>query len=276
MIFSASNRLSVHDINMHLRTHVFGKGMVEIHDRIDSTNQRAIDLGRGGAPEGTLVLAENQSAGRGRYGRSWHSPSQTNLYLSIILRPDMESSVPSLITLAAGLGAVRALSEVTALPVRVKWPNDLILNNRKLAGILAELEVTGPGAPFVVLGIGVNVNIDADQWPKDLTEKAISLKTAMEKDADRSYVLAVLLNELEQEYMELKQGRTDELLNRYRRACITLNTKVTVVSATNSVTGIALDVDDQGRLMVQQPGQGVLHLDAGEVTLSVPQKNKAP
>lgn len=269
------NPLIIRDIAARLRTRLWGKVKVEIHDRIDSTNRRAMDLGRNGAPAGTLVLAENQTAGRGRYGRTWHSPSRTNLYMSIILRPDIRTSVPSLITLAAGLGAARALAVVAGLPIGVKWPNDLILQNRKLAGILAELEPSGPHGPFVVLGIGVNINMDENQWPEDLARKAISLKMALGRIVDRAVVLAELLNEMEREYIELQQGRVSGLLDRYRQACITLQTVVTVASAGDSVTGLALDVDNEGRLMVQQPDRSILHLDAGEVTLSVPQEKKA-
>ena len=275
MLASTPKPLIIQDIAAHLRTRLWGKTKVEIHDRIDSTNRRAMDLGRNGAAEGTLVLAENQTAGRGRYGRTWHSPSRTNLYLSIVLRPDIRSSVPTLITLAAGLGAARGLTTVAGLPVGVKWPNDLILMNRKLAGILAELEPSGPHGPFVVLGIGVNINMDEDQWPEDLAHKAISLKMASGRTVDRAVVLAELLNEMEREYTELQQGRVSGLLDRYRQACITLKTVVIVASAGNNVTGLALDVDSEGRLMVEQPDRSILHLDAGEVTLSVPQKKKA-
>jgi BirA family biotin operon repressor/biotin-[acetyl-CoA-carboxylase] ligase len=267
------NILSKQDITAHLHTRFFGQGLIEIHDRIDSTNRRAMDLGHAGASEGTVVLAENQTAGRGRYGRVWHSPPNANLYISVILRPDFGSPVPPLITLAAGLGAARGLSVVTGLNVGVKWPNDLILNKRKLAGILAELEPAGPHAPFVVLGIGVNVNIDKNQWPEDLAEKVISLKTALGREVDRSSALAALLNELENEYLELKQGQTAALLDRYRQACVTLNTEVTVSIADKKITGLAVDIDNQGRLMVRQSNGDVIHLDAGEVTLSVPKKS---
>ena len=252
-----------------LETKVLGHAVLEIHETVDSTSFRARKLAAAGAAEGSLVLAETQTAGRGRLGRAWHSPPGKNVYFSLILRPILPPEQIQLITLTAGLSAAEALTGIIGRSPDLKWPNDLLLDQKKIIGILAELELISPGAPYVVLGMGLNVNAGIDDIPPDLRDKAGSLFMATGEKYDRSLVLARLLSSLEKYYHLLIQGQAHRIIELYRRACNTLGTRVRVSSGPRVTTGLAVDVDDNGGLMVRPDGSDeVVVLNAGEVSLS--------
>ncbi|MEW5724521.1 MAG: biotin--[acetyl-CoA-carboxylase] ligase [Thermodesulfobacteriota bacterium] len=252
-----------------LETAVFGRGLIETHRVIDSTNRRARELAGENAAEGALVLAETQTAGRGRFGRSWHSPPGKNLYFSLILRPALPLEKTPLLTLAAGLGAGEALGRTVGRRPDIKWPNDLLLDGLKIAGLLAESEGREKGAGFVVLGLGLNVNLGADELPVELAGRAGSLLMATGRTWDRAEVLAALLKGLEDEYLALEAGGEADMLARYRKRCLTLGRTVRVAQGREVIEGKALDVDPKGRLVVQiGPGGETTAVSAGEATIT--------
>lgn len=176
---------------------------IEYFDEIDSTNQRAAELGEQGAASGSVVIAEAQSAGRGRMGRCWSSPAAVNLYTSILLRPQMLPMQASQLTFLSAVAVARTVEAVAGVKVSVKWPNDILLDGKKLAGLLNELSAEMEGIHYVVLGIGVNLNMTADQFPDDLRYPATSLLLATGKPVDRVAFAQELYRQLEGLYRML-------------------------------------------------------------------------
>ncbi|MDY6851201.1 MAG: biotin--[acetyl-CoA-carboxylase] ligase [Thermodesulfobacteriota bacterium] len=263
--------LSESDLGRLLQTRILGRGLIEIHTRINSTNQRARELGLTNAPEGTLVLAETQTAGRGRLGRNWHSPPGLNLYFSLILRPNLPPDRTTLLTLAAGVGAAEAVSRVTGRKPSIKWPNDLLMGQRKVAGILSEMETRGANLPFVILGLGLNVNLKPADLPAELLDLAGSLFMATGRDWDRTALLAAMLKEIENQYEALKAGRAGDVLEQYRQACQTIGSQVRIAQGESVIQGTAVAVNESGELVIRPAGgRQLVCVNAGEVTLIKP------
>ena len=261
--------LSLESIRKELQTAVLGRNLVEVHESIDSTNLRAWDLAQAGAAEGALVLAETQTSGRGRLGRVWHSPPGQGLYFSLVLRPDLSPESIPLLTLAAGLGAARAIEAVCGLAPGIKWPNDLTMGGRKVAGILCEMEIhPSQGGPFVIMGLGLNVNLEPSELPPELSDKAGSLYIAFGRGWDRTVLLARIFKEIEDSCGKLVSEGPEALVTEYRRFCETLGKTVVVSQGRESFTGLATDVDASGCLVVVKPDGERVKVNAGEVTLS--------
>jgi BirA family transcriptional regulator, biotin operon repressor / biotin---[acetyl-CoA-carboxylase] ligase len=241
---------------------------------IDSTNREARDRAEKGALEGTVVIADSQSCGKGRLGRSWESPSGSNLYLSIILRPPISPPAAAQITLLAGIAAARALSGVSGLECRIKWPNDIFLQGRKLAGILAEMEGKGSRVRFVILGVGVNVNWRRENFPAELRQTATSLSAETGKEISRVAVAAGLLHELEKEYVSfLREGFSARLREEWSRLSWVLGKRVTLSLPEGTISGKALGLDREGALLVLD-GEGETHrFVAGEISLRMEDSN---
>ena len=256
--------LSSETIAATLQTNRFGRSGLELHARIDSTNRRAHALAVDGAAEGTVVLAESQTAGRGRRGRSWHSPAGVNLYLSIVLRPHVTADRIGLLPLVAGVAVADAVEETAGFAPDLKWPNDLQHGGKKIVGILAEAELSGSVPSFVVLGIGINVNQPATP---DVAASVGTLAEAAGHPLDRLVVLARLLKRLEERYDQYAGGACRNILARYRERCITVGRMIRLNHKTVPRNGMARSVDEQGRLVVEwSDGRGLEALDAGEIS----------
>jgi BirA family transcriptional regulator, biotin operon repressor / biotin---[acetyl-CoA-carboxylase] ligase len=235
----------------------FGR-QVLYYETVASTNDVAGALAEGGAPEGCVVVGETQSAGRGRLGRTWVSPPRAGLYVSTILRPD--ANVVPLVTIAAGVAIARGIETATGLRADLKWPNDLALGGRKVAGILAEGTLR-----HVILGFGINVMAVA--YPPDVATRATSLETERGATADRGWLLVECLSALSAEYAKLRDSHEAEVLGEWRsRAARTLGRRVRWNAAdANPVEGVAEDIDDGGALLVRTH-DGVTRVISGEVT----------
>ena len=231
------------------------------YESVASTNDVARSLADGGAPEGCVVVGETQSAGRGRLGRSWESPAGAGLYVSTILRPD--ASVVPLVTIAAGVALARGIETATGLRADLKWPNDLCLGGRKVAGILAE------GTPrYVVLGFGINVIPAA--YPPEVASRATSLEAERGQAVDRGALLVECLSALSAQYSNLRSGNESLVLDEWRtRAASTLLRRVRWKGADGAdeaaVEGTAEDIDRAGALLVRTH-DGVIRVISGEVT----------
>jgi BirA family biotin operon repressor/biotin-[acetyl-CoA-carboxylase] ligase len=248
---------------------------VLFYSTIGSTNDVAAALADHDAAEGTVVIADAQTAGRGRRGRSWFSPPGSGLYVSIVLTPGRATVAPqratALLTLTAGVALAEAVAAVTRLPPEIKWPNDLLIGRRKLAGILAEATATprGSGATVeperlrVVLGFGINVRQAA--YPPELTARVTSLETELGRVVDRAALCAAALASLSQRYADLMAGRFDAILDEWRRrAPGSRGARVRWETASGSATGITAGIDESGALLVQT-GDTLERLVAGEV-----------
>jgi len=225
---------------------------------LDSTNRHALDLARQGAPEGLVVVADHQTAGRGRLGRSWEAPPGSSLLLSVLVRPSLAPERLHLTTVAVALAAADACEEVAGFRPALKWPNDLVVDDRKLGGILAE--VPEPGA--VVVGLGLNVTWS--EPPDGLEAIGAAMNQVAGTDVDRERVLAAILVNLERRYQQLREA-PDELVTAYRRGCSTIGRAVRVELASGAFTGTAVEVNDDGHLVVDDRDGGRRVVAAGDV-----------
>ena len=232
-----------------------------------STNDVAVRLAESGAEEGTIVVADTQTSGRGRHGRRWFSPPGAGLYVSVIVRPSADMSThespAALLTLASGVAIVEAVRAVSGLPAEIKWPNDVLIHGRKLAGILAESAVHGAALHFVVVGIGVNLCRVA--YPPELAARVTSIEVETSRAQDRAPMLAEILAALGERYADLRAGRFDAILSAWRRLASSLpDARVEWDTPSGVVRGRAQDIDRDGALLVKVGGK-VERVIAGEV-----------
>lgn len=245
---------------------VFGRAL-RYHDEIESTNIEAKKLAAAGAPEGTVVVAERQSAGRGRLGRRWTSPAGKGLLFSVVLRPPVDMADVHLLTIAAATAACDAIESLADVSLRIKWPNDLLIDDRKVGGILLEVAGAQDAIDWVVVGIGLNVNTEYSELPVALRRTAVSLKTAAGRAVDRSELLARLLLSLEESYTDAVRNGFDGVLTRFRGRDYLARRSVSVQTRRGPVMGVALGIDEKGALLVQLPHRHVQRFHSGDVTL---------
>ena len=241
----------------------------------DSTNDLARSLARSGAVEGTLVIADEQSAGRGRLGRQWWAPPGSSLLLSVVLRPPLAVRQTVWLTMIAGLACAEAVESCTGLRPSLKWPNDVLLRGRKLAGILTELETAADHLVFAVVGMGINVNVDFrhEAAPAQLRDSAVGLSQALGRPVDRLSLLHELSMRLEQRYEAILSGRSPQA--EWSERLITLGKRVRVTTSSGGahedrggeLDGWAVGVDANGSLLLRLPDGRVQPILAGDVTL---------
>jgi BirA family transcriptional regulator, biotin operon repressor / biotin---[acetyl-CoA-carboxylase] ligase len=252
------------EIRDGLRTRILGR-QVHYSHTTDSTNRQAREEAAGGAAEGTLVVAEMQSAGRGRLGRSWLSP-RGGIWLSLVLRPPLPPYRAHLITLLAAVAAVEATTAVAGIAPGIKWPNDLLLKGRKLAGILTEVSAEMERVNYLVVGVGLNANIPADCFAGELAGQATSLLAETGKPVSRVAWVRAFLECFETSYFAAQDKGFEDILNRWRRHSVTLGQHVRMSTGGRTTDGVALDIDEQGALLVRTHDGTKIFL-AGEVTL---------
>ena len=263
-------------IRLALSTSVLGRTL-RVLDETPSTNQEAFGLAQRGAAHGTAVVAEMQTAGRGRHGRHWHSLPGKNLYCSVVLRPAIAADAVShwlaWVPLLCGLAVARAIQSLAARPASLKWPNDVLISDRKAAGILCESGGVGGTAPFVVAGIGINVNTPMDLFPDDLRGSATSLAIEAGRPFDRVVLLASVFSELEIRCEAYLAGHVADLRDEYRLRSSTVGQRVRVdLGQGKTVVGVAEAVNEDGSLRLitagaggEDPAEAVLDIRAGDV-----------
>ena len=250
---------------------------IELFDCLPSTNREAAQFAQAEVEHGTVVVADSQTAGRGRLSRAWFSPPGANLYCSIILRvmrpPERLTEWLSWLPLISALAAAEAIEQVSSIHVSVKWPNDLLISERKVGGILCESGTGSRSDPFQIIGIGINVNVDHEDWPADLLDSATSIWQERKIVVDRNRLLAQLLIELEQCVDELAIHGTDRIALAYSQRCSTIGHTIQATLATGAVLiGLAEGIGQDGSLRVRpqaaQPGSGtpeVVHLRVADI-----------
>jgi len=250
---------------------------IELFDSLPSTNREAAQLAQADVEHGTVVAADGQTAGRGRLSRTWFSPPGANLYCSVILRTARPSERLtewlSWLPLVSALAAAEAIEQVSSLHVSVKWPNDLLISERKVGGILCESGTGIRSDPFQIIGIGINVNVDHDDWPTELRDSATSIWQERKIVVDRNRLLAQVLLELEQCLDELVVHRTNRIAMAYHQRCSTIGRTVRATLGNGEiVVGLAEGISQDGSLRVRpqapQPGSGtpeVVHLRVADI-----------
>ncbi len=232
---------------------------------LDSTNTKAYELALKGAEEGEIVIAESQEKGKGRLGRSWFSPPFLNLYLSLILRPPIPPQQASLMTLMAAVATAKAIGTGLGLKPSIKWPNDILLEGRKVAGLLNEIRSETDRIHFMILGIGVNLNVDEETFPEEIRPSATSIKRETGCPVSRKAFLADLLWELEVGYeLFLKEGG-EPILKAWKEQAQIEGKMVRVNFLGETISGMALDVDTDGALLLRLENGKERRIVAGDV-----------
>jgi BirA family biotin operon repressor/biotin-[acetyl-CoA-carboxylase] ligase len=252
--------LNLSEVHSLLRTDFCGRRVIYLTST-QSTQDIARREAEDGAPEGTVVIAEEQTAGRGRFGRRWVSPAGLNLYLTIVLRPDVARL--RALSIAAPLAVCRAVDAVSDVRPLMKWPNDVIVNGKKLAGVLIESEMSGENVRYALVGIGINVNYRIDD--PEIAGIATSLIQQSDREVSREKLLAALMNEFESLY--IRSASDSDVLGRWKERLDTLGREVTVRFQGEFYEGVAEDVDSYGNLLLRLADGRVLTLEAGEVSL---------
>lgn len=232
--------------------------------KIPSTNDVALELGHRGAPEGTVVTAEEQTAGRGRLGRAWHSEQAKGIYASVLLRPKISPASASILTLVAGLAAREAVAAQTGLEVDIRWPNDLLVGGRKIAGILTEMFAQPDRVEYVVVGIGINVN--QERFPEEVSQIANSLRNVTGLWHSRLELLVRLLLELEGHYNRFVGQGPAEIISRFEHASSYARGKrVRIHAATETFLGTTEGLEPNGLLRVRRDDGGLETIVSGDV-----------
>ena len=237
------------------------------YDTIDSTNTRAKEMAKNGAPAGTVLVAGNQTGGRGRMGRSFSSPEGMGVYFSVILRPGCKTDELMHLTCAAAVAACQAVEKASGITPGIKWINDLVCGKEKLGGILAEMSVNADGfVEWAVVGIGINCCQTKADFPEELQSIATSLLLQAGKHCSPALLAAELTEQLYQMDKMLLSGKP-KIMEAYRRNCVTLGQKILVVRADESAYGEALDLDDDGGLLVRLSDGTEKIVSSGEVSI---------
>jgi len=250
------------EISESLTTPTLGKKVVA-YEVTDSTNLRAYTLAEQEYPEGTLVVAEKQSHGRGRLGRRWSSPHRTGIYMSVILRPRIAPSEAGKITLMSSVSVARTIRFLVRQNAMIKWPNDVYIDAEKVCGILTEMSAEQDLVRFVILGIGINVNTEAHNLPKG----ASSLKLKARKKIERIQFLHRLLSELEFYYKKINSRDFSEIIAQWRNLSMTLGRRISVKWRGVLIEGQAMDVDGNGALIIRDDFGFSHHVTSGDVEI---------
>jgi len=236
-------------------------------DEVGSTNDIAKELAQQGAAEGTAVVAEAQTAGRGRLQRRWASPRGKGIYLSVLLRPAIPVTRAPQLTMLAAVAVARAIRRVTGLEARTKWPNDVMIGEKKVCGILTEVSAQGMALNFAVVGIGINVSMTPEDLPEDVRDDATSLAMESGQPIDREQVLQGVLQSLAEYYHRYRTEPFRSLLDEYKSLDIALGSTVTVIDNQTHIIGIAEDIDEFGTLTLRLPDGRWQRVVTGKVSL---------
>ncbi|MBP2631881.1 MAG: birA 1 [Firmicutes bacterium] len=238
------------------------------YDVLDSTNTKAMKLAKDGAVEGTVVIADRQSLGRGRLGRAWQSPAGKGLWFTLILRPEILPEFGAQATLLMAVAVVEALEKVTGLTTRIKWPNDIVVDNKKLCGILSELTLTEEGIDYAIVGVGININLDREDFKEDLAERASSVFLQTGKIWDRDIILTAILKSFEKWYNSWHKNGFFDIREEWQSKNCTLGNVVSVKDNDREIfCGTAMNIDDYGCLQVRSKDGITKTFDFGEISI---------
>ncbi len=268
-ILTKPDKITNNEIQLGLKTEVLGRN-IHFEESVTSTQQIAHRLAYEGAIEGTIVVAEEQTTGRGRLDRAWYSPKHTGIWMSMILRPQIPPSKAPQLTLLAAVGVVQAIQEVTGLEPDIKWPNDILLNQKKLVGILTELQAETDRINSVIIGIGINVNQDINHFPESLHHIASSLSIEKGENIDRAKLIQTILLKIEKLYNEYLQHGFKVVKLLWESYATSIGKNIVARTLSGSIEGKALGINDEGVLLIEDASGVVHHIYSADIEL--PQK----
>jgi BirA family biotin operon repressor/biotin-[acetyl-CoA-carboxylase] ligase len=240
---------------------------IQVFKETTSTNDVIEKLARDGVREGVVVFAESQTRGRGRLGRKWVSPANKGLWFSVLLRPDLHPQETTQLTVASATALRRAIIAQTGLRPEIKWPNDILIGGKKVAGILTELSAELDRVKHIILGIGVDVNVAADELPPEVRQLATSLKIEAGAHISRVELAAEILRELDRDYARICAGKFSGVADEWEAGCATIGKNVTVQMGDRKISGCAESLDDDGALLVRTQHGHLERVIGGDVTL---------
>lgn len=253
------------EIKKGLNTEYIGREIYSFHE-VESTNSVAKFLAKFGAPEGSVIISETQTKGKGRRGKKWESPSG-GIWLSIILKPMIEPSKAPIITLATGVAVAKTLKRMN-IDARIKWPNDILINNKKVCGILTEANAKFNSVDYVIVGVGIDSNLDTNILAENLRKGATSLKNETQVEIEESKIISNFLNEFEKIYNLFKEKKFDEILYDWRRMSQTIGNYVEIKQPLGKVLhGTAVGINDQGALILELDNGKLKKIISGECVL---------
>jgi BirA family biotin operon repressor/biotin-[acetyl-CoA-carboxylase] ligase len=240
---------------------------IRVFEETTSTNDVIEKLAQDGVREGVVVFAESQTKGRGRLGRTWVSPARKGLWFSILLRPELRPQAATQLTIASATALRRAIKSVTGLSPEIKWPNDLMFGGKKVAGILTEMSAEVDRVRHVILGIGVDVNLAANEFTPDLRKIATSLRIEAGEEVERAELATAMLRELDADYARISGGQFSQVADEWEAGCATIGRNVSVRTGVQKVSGRAEALDDDGALLVRTEHGHLERVIGGDVTL---------
>lgn len=265
-LISSPDILTYEEIEPLLNTKFIGR-KIRYFDSIDSTNVKAKELANDGEADGAVVISEEQTMGKGRLGRSFISPKGKGIWMSIILRPEIEPQSASIITQIAAAAVNSAAAEME-IKTQIKWPNDIIVNDKKVCGILTEMNAELTNINYVIIGIGININVDEEDFTEEVRKKAGSFKTETGKSIDRKKFLAAFLNNFEELYESfIVNNNIKKTIKICRDNSVLIGKEINVIKRGNAVKAKALDINDEGLLIVEYESGKTENLISGEVSI---------
>ncbi|MCX6826012.1 MAG: biotin--[acetyl-CoA-carboxylase] ligase, partial [candidate division Zixibacteria bacterium] len=261
---SPPDSLIPNEILYKLKTRYIGK-RVNAYHTVQSTNSIASQLAANGAPEGTMVIAERQTRGRGRMGRQWYSPEKKGLYCSIILCPKLHPTLAPGISLMTATALADTISSYDDMDVKIKWPNDILISGRKVSGILTELSAELDRINYVIVGVGININQKMSDFPEELRNKATSVRIGIKEKIRRVEFLQKFLLNFENEYRIFKKSGLEQVRKKILKYSFLHNKEIKLKSGRKLICGTVIDIDKVGQLVVDTK-DGIFAFNAGEVT----------
>lgn len=268
--------LNAFEITNNLTTKVLGRS-IQYFDEIDSTNTYAKKIASEGCSDGTVVVAGMQHSGRGRLGREWESAPDKGIWMSVVLRPLLPPEDVQILTLAASVAVVNALKNCTGIQTGIKWPNDIVIDGKKVCGILTEISCELDRVNYIVVGIGVNVNHEEEDFPRALCNRAVSLRLCSELNQltdsasfcqglyKRSDIIKSILTELESVYSIINRGCSTDIIDLWKKYSVTLGREIKATIKGNEYIGTAEDITSDGRLVLKCSDGASMEILSGDV-----------
>jgi BirA family biotin operon repressor/biotin-[acetyl-CoA-carboxylase] ligase len=261
-LIKTPNLLLPYEIKRGLKTNVIGHD-IHYFNEVDSTNEVAKYLAEKGAEDGTVVVAETQNKGKGRRGKTWISPPG-GIWMSVILRPEIPPHRASQLTLVTGVVVAKTIKEELNIDVGIKWPNDILIGDKKVCGILTEVNATMDKVNYLVVGIGIDMNVDVPMLPSDLQKGATSLKNELDTEINGALLVQKFLLKFENIYNDFKDGKLPEILNEWRAMSSTIGTSVEVRTRGKRVQGYAVGINKEGILILEMEDGSLRKMISGE------------
>lgn len=266
-IVSEPDALLADDLLARLgKTKIIGRD-IHVFEQTTSTNDVIEKLARDGVREGVVVFAESQTKGRGRLGRKWLSPARKGLWFSVLLRPDVRPQETTQLTVASATALRRAIFSETNLQPEIKWPNDILIGGKKVAGILTEMSAELDRVRYVILGMGIDVNLDASEFPAELKKTATSLKIETNETISRAELATAILREWDEDYLRVCSGKFSGIADEWEKHCTTIGKNVNVQIGDRKIRGRAEALDDDGALLLRTEHGRLERIIGGDVTL---------